>query len=45
MSYSRSTLELKKFDEDLSKKTQYIIFNKVDLLSDKALIVLERRDI
>lgn len=35
--------ELKKFDEDLSKKTQYIIFNKVDLLSDKALISLRKK--
>ena len=38
---SEINLELKKFDKNLSKKTQYIIFNKVDLLPKKDLDVLK----
>ena len=30
---SEINLELKKFDENLSRKKQYIIFNKIDLIS------------
>mgnify|MGYP001398219522 FL=1 len=38
---SEINLELKKFDKNLSKKTQYIIFNKIDLLPKKDLDVLK----
>jgi len=32
--------ELAKFDKELSEKTQYIIFNKIDLLSNQHLAIL-----
>jgi GTP-binding protein len=35
---SEINYELEKFDEELSKKTQYIIFNKIDLLSSNQLV-------
>lgn len=38
---SEINLELKKFDKNLSKKKQYIIFNKIDLLPKKDLDVLK----
>ena len=38
---SEINLELKKFDEDLSKKKQYIIFNKIDLLSSEDLNIIK----
>ena len=38
---SEINLELKKFDKNLSKKTQYIIFNKIDLLPKKDLDILK----
>ena len=38
---SEINLELKKFDKNLSKKTQYIIFNKIDLLPKKDIDVLK----
>ena len=38
---SEINLELKKFDKNLSKKKQYIIFNKMDLLPKKDLDVLK----
>ena len=38
---SEINLELKKFDKNLSKKKQYIIFNKIDLLPKKDLDILK----
>ena len=38
---SEINLELKKFDKNLSKKKQYIIFNKMDLLPKKDLDILK----
>ena len=35
-------LELKKFDENLSRKKQYIIFNKIDLVSDENLNIIKK---
>ena len=35
-------LELKKFDENLSRKKQYIIFNKIDLVSDEDLNIIKK---
>jgi len=38
---SEINLELKKFDEDLINKKQYIIFNKIDLISNKNLNIIK----